>query len=181
MIPKGVLYMEAEAIKAFDASIWICLDEVRQVFGLKHNDGDEGEWLACGFIPQSMIAAQVVLPDYQERPDLAHPVPNDSGLVNRSGSVSSIRTFSSKEQEEHIKAQILRNRASREELRRERAAAKKPSRGREQPLLRQAIRNRQVSAYRESPRRYTNANRMPPEKNKSANLSKGHQTRKRLM
>ncbi|KAF1926905.1 uncharacterized protein M421DRAFT_6477 [Didymella exigua CBS 183.55] len=142
MIPKGVLYMRAEAINAFDASIWIRLDEVRESFGLKPNEGDKGEWLACGFIPRSMVAAQVALQDYQRRPDLAHALPSESG-ASRSGSINSIRSISRDEQEEHIKAQILRNKASREDLRRTKAASKKASHGREDQLLRQAIKNSQ--------------------------------------
>ena len=136
-VPKGVLYITSEGLKAFDASIWICLAEVREHFELRSHHGMKGEWLACGFVPRSMMAAQVVLCDYQRKPGLAHHVPK------RRGSAWSIRSISSNEQEEHIKEQIARNKASRESLR-SNSAPRKNYDDRAGQLLRQAVKNRHV-------------------------------------
>ena len=136
--------MRAEAVDAFDASIWLCLDEIREVFGLQDHEGATGEWLACGFVPKSMVAAQVLLQDHGRQPDPAREILHEPEALGRRGSVCSIRSISSAEQEEHIRVQILRNKASRENLQRTKAATKRPGRGREQPLLRQAISNSQV-------------------------------------
>lgn len=146
MLPKGVICMQAEAVNAFDASIWICLDEIRETFGLKDNEGQKGEWLACGFVPHSMVVAQIILQDYQRQPCLHHRVPNSAGVMTRSQSYRSIKSISPEEQEEHIRVQILRNKASRENLRRVKAASKTPRHGKEEPLLKQAINNSQVSS-----------------------------------
>jgi hypothetical protein len=73
-VPNGVLYMTSEGVEAFDASIRICVAEVKDFFRLESHHGQEGEWLACSFIPRSMVATQVVLRDYQRKPDRTHEV-----------------------------------------------------------------------------------------------------------
>jgi hypothetical protein len=170
MIPKNALYMKVEAIDAIDVSIWICLDEVRDIFGLQDDEGQKGEWLACGFIPSSMIAAQVILQDYEIRPDMAQTVHKGSSVMSRSGSVGSIKSISSKEQEEHIRVQILRNRASREDLRRAKAASKRPNHIRGQTVLRQAINNNQVSIVRNIWFKHTNADKITSGKDKKSEV-----------
>lgn len=155
LVPKNVLYLKAEAMDAFDASIWICVDEIREMFGLQDDEGGKGEWLACGFIPSNMVIAQVILSDYQKRPDLAYGEPETSKGLRRSDSVGSIRSISAEEQKEHMRVQILRNKASREGLQRTRAAIG-PSRGKERPLLRQAINNIKVSIPRNNSIHYSN-------------------------
>ena len=120
-VPKGVLYMTPEGVEAFNASIWICVEEVSDFFGLMPHHGQKGEWLACGFIPRTMVAAQVVLNDY---PRESYPTQE----IRCSSSIGSIKSFSSDEQEEHLKREIARNKA-----------AKKA-----EPLLKQAVKNRKV-------------------------------------
>ncbi len=125
-VPRGVLYMTQEGIDAFDAAIWICLAEVREILGIQPNYGVEGEWLACGFIPRSMIAAQVVLQNYC-RLEIGHTA------SERDGSIRSIRSISSAEQEEHIMEQIARNKASRKKSREKLAQTRKGEKKAELP------------------------------------------------
>lgn len=139
-VPKGVLYMTPEGIEAFDASIWICLAEVRGFLGMKPHHGEKGEWLACGHIPRSMMQAQVVLHGYQRRPELAHRVPK------RRNFAASIRSFSSDEQERHMVEQIARNKASKEELR-SKSASKKHGHNKAGSLMKQAAEHSQVSGF----------------------------------
>lgn len=138
-VPKGVLYMTPEGVEAFEASIWICVAEVRSILGLKPHHGQKGEWLACGHIPRSMVNAQVVLQAYQRHRDVSlRPE------LRRSGSV---RSISSEEQEDHVREQIARNRASRENLRLN-ALSKKHGYEKGNSLLRQAMENNQVRFVR---------------------------------
>ena len=135
-VPRGVLYMTPEGVEAFDASIWICIAEVRNILGLKPYHGEEGEWLACGYIPRSMVEAQVVLHNYQrQKPSSVQSV------VKRRGST---RSVSLEEQEEHVKEQIARNKISREDLR-STMSSKKQGHDKSNSLLRKATKNRQVS------------------------------------
>ncbi|CAO2653689.1 Nn.00g031000.m01.CDS01 [Neocucurbitaria sp. VM-36] len=66
-VPRGVLYMTTEGFDSFEASAWICLDEVRAMFDLNENGGEKGEWLACGYIPRERVCGQVVLHDVRTR------------------------------------------------------------------------------------------------------------------
>ncbi|KAF1354278.1 hypothetical protein EJ07DRAFT_158674 [Lizonia empirigonia] len=134
-VPKGVLYMTPEGVEAFEASIWICVAEVRSVLGLKPHHGHQGEWLACGHIPRTMVGAQVVLQEYQRQEN----APLQPAL--RKG--GSIRSISSEEQEDHIKRQIARNKASRENLQTI-PLPKKQGRDKGNSLLRKATENRQL-------------------------------------
>ncbi|KAF9693120.1 hypothetical protein EKO04_008587 [Ascochyta lentis] len=136
-VPKGVLYMTSEGVEAFDASIWICIAEVRDILGLKPQHGEKGEWLACGHISRSMVEAQVVLHDYRGQRQVLQPL-----LPRRTGS---IRSISSEEQDQHLKQQIARNKASKEDLR-SRAVAKKQAGKKAVSLLKQAAENRQKQA-----------------------------------
>lgn len=122
-VPKGVLYMTSEGVEAFDASIWICVEEVRDFFRLRPHHGQKGEWLACGSVPKSMVAAQVVMNDYQRKIYATQE-------VRRSSSIGSMRSISSDEQEKHLKREIARNKAA-EKVK---------------PLLKQAVENRKVSS-----------------------------------
>jgi hypothetical protein len=36
--------MRAEAVDTSDASIWVCVNEVRKIFGLQVTEGEKGEW-----------------------------------------------------------------------------------------------------------------------------------------
>lgn len=130
-VPRGVLYMTPEGVEAFDASVWICLAEVRDIFRLKPHHGEKDEWLACGKISRSMVEARVISYDLRLH---IQPV-----LERR----SSIRSISSEEQERHVKEQIARNRASREDLR-AKLAVKQQGREITNPLLKQATENSQV-------------------------------------
>ncbi|KAJ4309356.1 hypothetical protein N0V94_008975 [Neodidymelliopsis sp. IMI 364377] len=134
-VPRGVLYMTPEGIEAFDASVWICVAEVQEIFGLKPKYGQRGEWLACGYLPRSMVEAQATLPDREQ-----HISSLPLNMLRRSGS---IRSFSSEEQEEHIKEQIARNRASKESLRTN-AEPVKQRRRKGSSLLKQATENWQI-------------------------------------
>lgn len=134
-VPKGVLYMTPEGVEAFEASIWICVAEVRNVLGLKAHHGHQGEWLACGHVPRTMVGAQVVLQEYQRQENAPlQPALRKSG---------SIRSISSEEQEDHVKRQIARNKASRENLQAI-SLPKKQGRDKGNSLLRMATENRQV-------------------------------------
>lgn len=145
LVPGGMLNITAHATRSLHASLWVCIDEIRDIFQLRPNEGEKGEWLACGSIPRSMVTARVMLQHHRRRPDLAHPVPREPEVPSRDGSVKSIRSISSEEQQEHTKMQILRNKAAREELR-ALAVTARPSPRRESPLLRQAVKNRRVLA-----------------------------------
>jgi hypothetical protein len=134
-VPKGVLYMTPEGVEAFEASVWICVAEVQEIFGLKPKYGQRGEWLACGYLPRSMVEAQATLPDLEQ-----HISSLPLNMLRKSGS---IRSFSSEEQEEHIKEQIARNKASKESLRAKGEPVKQRRRN-DSSMLKQAAENWQV-------------------------------------
>ncbi|KAF1942241.1 hypothetical protein EJ02DRAFT_178306 [Clathrospora elynae] len=61
-IPVWVEEGPRPAKAGFEIMLWMCLEEVKVVLGLKESDGERGEWLACGYVPQERIVAHVALP-----------------------------------------------------------------------------------------------------------------------
>jgi hypothetical protein len=51
-LPAGVLYVSTKGFEAFKSSLWICVDELRDLSGL---EGFEGVWLACGGVSGRMV------------------------------------------------------------------------------------------------------------------------------
>jgi hypothetical protein len=53
-IPHGVLTLSHEGYESFASSAWICVEEARYTLGLECRE-IEGEWLACGTVPERMV------------------------------------------------------------------------------------------------------------------------------